>query len=173
MRHLILILVLFLTSCINDVNSTSNVDTSYQIVQSVPDIRVGQLVPFNGIFTLNQTKDISIKILNAGTVNTTENITIFYPSMYGYDISFNNTQTTTNNPVANIDNNLFTVIPMGGGILITTNTILEPGKVIIVTFKLKATKSLINNISNIIAIPYTGGEINLLNNSAKINITTL
>ncbi len=61
----------------------------------------------------------------------------------------------------------------GSNVLVTTNTILEPGKTLLLTFKLTAKITLNNNISNVIAIPYTGGEVNLMNNSTKTNVTTL
>lgn len=167
MKNIILIFLVFLMSCINDVNTTEGVTVGD------PDVRTKVIVPFNGIFNLNQTKDITVAVVNVGAGDTNEPVLVMLTPLYGYTITFDPLQTTANNPNTLLSNVDFTVLPFGGNLLVYTNKVIPAGKALNLGFKITANLSGINQIVNVSAIPYTGGEINISNNVTKINIVSL
>jgi len=167
MKNILLIFLVFLFSCVDGINTTS------EVTMGDPDIRTKILVPFNGIFNLNQTKDITVAVQNVGTGDTNEPVMVLFPSMYGYTVTFDTAQTTANNPAALLGNRDFTVLPFGGNLLVSTNEVIPAGKALNLGFKITADKSGVNQIVNISALPYTGGETIITNNVARINIVSL
>lgn len=131
------------------------------------------ITPFTPTFNLNEIKDLTVRVKNVGTLSTTGNTNIVLSSMDGYSINFDTTQTTAPTRSGITNNNLFVLSQIDNNILVSTNTILNPGEIIFATFKIEATTSGASNMVNTILLPANGGESNLANNTAQLAISTL
>jgi hypothetical protein len=140
-----------------------------------PDIRVRWQVPFNGQFTLGQTKDAVIRLNEIGGVATSGTIQVFIPAVGGYTFSFDPNQTNATNPntpVGNSTDGWSSFIYPNGAMLLTTNNVIPANGEFKVAIRLTSNSSMTSGTLRSILLPGSGGDNNTANNSAITTVST-
>ena len=130
------------------------------------------ITPFNNVFTLNEVKDLTLRIRNIGTVDTVGSIEILFSEIPNYSISFDETQTVAPTRSRVTNNDLFTLSNVGNDLLISTSTVLTPNQIIFATFKIEALVSNVGGLVNAV-VSQLSNEIDTTNNTAQLSISTL
>jgi hypothetical protein len=144
-----------------------------------PNIRTRWSIPFNGLFTTNQTKDAVIRLNEIAGQPTSGAITITIPARAGYEYSFDPNQTTANNPnvsVINSDNSFdWSVSYSSSGAMTLTSdsgAVIPANGEVRIAIKVKATGGMSSTTLRANLAAGSGGDVTASNNNGSIGIIT-
>lgn len=168
---LTLLAILLLSSCIKE-----DVNTPPIILEtrSATDIKLQVLVPFNGQVDTFQNKDIVIRIKEIGGQPSNGEYCIIIPWEEGFLFSFNPSDTTATNPNSVVNNPEFDVLYYPDGTMfLYNNTQLQANTEKRIAVHIKGLNPLKTTKFHAYLLVNSGGDSNIQNNVACMNITVL
>ena len=162
-----------------DVNGCSNTSSVTVVVNNCPVQNPDLLInfdPTNTIFNTGNSRDIVITLNEVNGVNTTGTIQLFLAPVSGYTFNFYSAQISANIEIppffTGVNNPEWTAVPFAGGLLLTSNAIINANGLKKIAVSITAIGSSNSNPINAIIFPGSGGESNSGNNGIFTTIST-
>jgi hypothetical protein len=142
---------------------------------SQPDLLIN-FDPTNTIFNTGDFRDIIITLNEVNGVNTVGTIQLFLAPVSGYTYSYFSTQLSAAIEIppftTGVNNSEWTAVPFAGGLLLSSNTVINANSVKKIAVRINAVGSTNSNSINAIIFPGSGGESNSGNNGIFKTIST-